>query len=193
MLKSFKLIKKGLDILVYRLHTQGVGVTLIWIYGRGIPFITGVPILKYSRITPQIYVGPQYRQAGKRKLEQSGINGDVNLRIEFDDAAHGLALENYCHLPTVDDTAPTLDHLQQGVAFIRQVTSAGGKVYIHCAGGVGRAPTMAAAYFISQGLSLEDALILIKKTRPFIKITPEQMEQLERFERTKADKAVPKK
>ena len=26
----------------------------------------------------------------------------VNMRVEYDDAAHGLALARYCHLPTVD-------------------------------------------------------------------------------------------
>jgi protein-tyrosine phosphatase len=111
-----------------------------------------------------------------------GINGSVNMRIEFDDAAHGLSLEHYCHLPTVDDHAPALDDLQQGVAFIHKVTADGGKVYIHCGGGIGRAPTMAAAYFISRGLKLDEAIGLIKKSRPFVRMMPAQMEQLRRFE-----------
>ena len=55
--------------------------------------------MRYSQITPEIYVGSQYSQAGKRKLKQFGINGSVNLRIEFDDAVHGLDLEEYCYLP----------------------------------------------------------------------------------------------
>jgi protein-tyrosine phosphatase len=180
---AFGLIKKGLGIFADRLRTQGIRLTLIWLYGRGVPLITGIPIMKYSQITPQIYVGPQYRRAGKGKLEQRGIHGDVNLRLEFDDAAHGLALKNYCHLPTVDDTAPSLDHLREGIDFINQITSKGGKVYIHCAGGIGRAPTMAAAYLISQGLTLDEAIALIKKSRPFIRIMPEQMERLKQFER----------
>ena len=182
MSKLLKLIQKGIRILVYRLRTQGVRTTLLWSYARGIPAVTGIPTMKYSRITPEIYVGPQYRRAGKRKLLRTGINGIVNMRIEFDDAARGLALEHYCHLPTVDDHAPTLDDLHQGVAFIHKVTAGGGKVYIHCGGGIGRAPTMAAAYFISQGLRLDEAIGLIRKSRPFIKMMPVQMEQLQRFE-----------
>ncbi len=182
VLKLLNLIKKGSRILIWRLRTQGAWVTLVWFYGRGIPLITGIPMIKFSQITPEIYVGPQYNRAGKRSLERQGITGDVNMRIEFDDAAYGLALEHYCHLPTIDDDAPTVDHLNQGIAFIRQVTAEGGRVYIHCAGGVGRAPTMAAAYFISQGFSLEQAIELIKKSRPFIKIMPPQMAQLRQFE-----------
>jgi len=177
-----KKIKKGWNILSYRLKTQGLKTTLIWIYGRGVPKLTGVPLFQFSEITPQIFVGPQFNRRGKRVLEAAGITGDVNLRVEFDDAAHGLALKNYCYLPTTDDDAPGLAHLQKGVTFIQNELATGGKVYIHCAGGVGRAPTMAAAYFISKGYSLSDALALICKTRPFIKIMPPQMAQLEKFE-----------
>jgi len=187
MSKLLRLVRKGVRILVYRLRRQGVRTTLLWLYARGTPAVTGVPILKYSRITPEIYVGPQYRRAGKGKLSRMGIDSVVNMRLEFDDAAHGLALEHYCHLPTADDDAPTLDHLHQGVAFIRKVIADGGKVYIHCGGGIGRAPTMAAAYFISQGLKLDEAVGLIKKSRPFINIVPAQMVQLERFVATQSE------
>ena len=100
--------------------------------------MTGVPILKFSKVTKNLYVGAQYNEKGKRYLEERGINSDVNLRIEFDDAEHGLALDEYCYLPTIDDDAPTMAHLEEGVAFITRVIEEGGKVYIHCAGGVGR-------------------------------------------------------
>lgn len=174
--------RKGRDILTRRVRSQGLRVSLIWFYSRGFSKLTGIPILRHSRITPEVYVGAQYGRLGKRKLERAGITGDVNLRTEFDDAAHGLALLHYLHLPTVDDHAPTFDNLEQGAAFIRQEIDGGGKVYIHCAGGVGRAPTQAAAYFITQGMSLDEALTLIRRTRPFIDIRPTQMEQLKQFE-----------
>ena len=173
---------KAWHILMRRLREQGLGVTLRWAWGRGIPKVTGVPLMSNSRITPQIYVGPQYNRHGKRALEREGVTGDVNMRVEFDDAAHGLALQHYCHLPTVDDDKPAIEHLQKGVDFIRQVVADGGKVYIHCKGGVRRAPTMAAAYFVSEGMSLTAALDLIKQARPFINITPPQMEALRRYE-----------
>jgi protein-tyrosine phosphatase len=55
-------------------------------------------------------------------------------------------------------------------------------VYIHCAGGVGRAPTLAAAYLITQGMPLDEALAQIRKVRPFINIVPQQMAGLKEFE-----------
>ncbi len=147
--------------------------------------------MRYSEITPHLYIGPQYNKLGKRRLEKEGIQHDVNLRIEFDDAAHGLALEQYCYLPTIDDDAPTIEHLEQGVAFIEQAINNNQKVYIHCAGGIGRAPTMAVAYFISQGMSLNNAIALIKKRRPFIRITPPQLAQLKHFETLKKQSLTP--
>ena len=174
--------RKGLGILYHRIRYQGIGVTLAWVVGRGVPKLTGVPLLRYSRITPTVYVGPQFNKRGKKALEKAGINGDINMRIEFDDAAHGLALADYCYLPTIDDAAPTMSHLQEGAAFAQRVIDEGGKVYIHCAGGIGRAPTMAAACFMSQGMSLDAALALIMATRPFINIMPPQMARLRELE-----------
>lgn len=181
MSKLVRLFRKAFAIITRRLRTQGLGTTLLWAYGRGVPAITGVPMLQYSQVTPHLYVGSQFNTWGKRLLEQQGITGCVNMRIERDDAAHGLALTQYLHLPTIDDDAPTLEHLEKGVTFIREVIQGGGKVYIHCGAGVGRAPTMAAAYLIDEGYSLDESLAMIRKVRPFITITSPQMEQLRSF------------
>jgi len=177
-----QLIRKGLSIFVHRIKTQGLSTTFQWIHGRGIPYISGVPILKYSQVTPDLFVGPQFRQRGKVFLEGQGIHACVNMRIEKDDAELGLALQQYLHLPTIDDAAPSIEHLNQGVAFIRKVIDDGGKVYIHCGAGVGRAPTMAAAYLIAQGYDLQSALSIIRLPRPFITITPPQMKCLATYE-----------
>lgn len=181
-MKYIKLIFKIIRILLQRIRKQGLITTAVWLYARGVPIVTGVPILKYSKITDQIYIGPQYGKAGKTRLEAEGIHNSVNMRVEFDDAEHGLDLENYCYLPTVDDDAPTPEHLEQGVAFIRNAMESDGKVYIHCAGGIGRAPTIAAAYFIHMGMSLDESLHLIRKTRPFINVMPVQMVALKEYE-----------
>jgi protein tyrosine phosphatase (PTP) superfamily phosphohydrolase (DUF442 family) len=175
-------LRKGFTIFKRRLREQGISTTLLWIYGRVIPWVTGKPLLQFCEVTPQLYVGPQYRSNGLEFLRKSGIHAVVNMRIEKDDAKLGLAPAQYCYLPTVDDEAPSFMHLQQGVEFIGRVIQDGGKVYIHCGAGVGRAPTMAAAYLISNGKRLPEALQMIKKARPFIAITSPQMKALRAFE-----------
>lgn len=191
-----KTIRKGARIIVRRLRAQGFRTTALWAYARGVPYITGVPILRYSRVTPALYVGPQHRANGKRALAQAGIAYILNMRSEFDDDAHGLTLTpdtppgsspadvraSYCHLPTPDDEAPSMAHLAQGIAFIESALDSGGKVYIHCSAGVGRAPTMAAAYLIRRGYSIDAALDLIRSARPFITVTPPQMQRLRELE-----------
>jgi hypothetical protein len=174
-------VEKGWEIITRRLEDQGLWVTLQWLFGRGVPKVTGVPMAYNSQVTPQIWVGPQFNRRGREYLEARGVNGCVNLRVEYDDAANGLALPNYCYLPTVDDECPSPEHLQKGVDFIRGVVKEGGQVYIHCKAGVGRAPTMAAAYFVAQGMTVDEAIALIKKRRPFIAPTPPQLEALHAY------------
>jgi protein-tyrosine phosphatase len=103
------------------------------------------------------------------------------MRIEYDDNHRGIAPERYLHLPTVDDTAPTLDHLREGVAFIAEEMERGGAVYVHCGSGVGRAPALAAAYFVSTGVEPEEAWNRIRAVRPFVRPTLPQIEQIHRF------------
>lgn len=179
-----KTLRKGLRILAFRIRCQGMKTTIAWVVARALPLLTGVPVFRFSEITPQLLVGPQFRLRGKRALERKGVHASVNMREEFDDHARDLDLDAYCFLPTTDDFAPSMAHLFQGVNFIQREIAAGNKVYIHCGGGIGRAPTMAAAYFISQGDSKEQALDRIRTVRPFINLSPEQARQLERFAAT---------
>jgi protein-tyrosine phosphatase len=103
------------------------------------------------------------------------------MRIEYDDTEAGVALSNHLHLKVVDDDTPTAEQLHIGVAFVQDQIEKNGSVYIHCGSGIGRAPTMAAAYLLSTGLTTEQAWALIRKTRPFIRPTPVQVEQIEQF------------
>lgn len=180
-MKLWNLFRKAPVIIVRRLRTQGLSTTVIWFCVRSFDKLTGIPPLRFSQITPEICVGPQLGKRGKRYLERVGITGSINLRAEYDDAAYGLALREYCYLPTIDDEVPTPEQIQQGIVFIQQTLTAGGKVYIHCAGGSGRAPTMCMAYLISQGMGFDEAIALVRKARPFIQPSPAQMDYLRRL------------
>ena len=176
-----KKLTNGLDILRGRLVTQGLRATALWAADHGVRIATGAPIRSLSEITPQLHVGGQYRRRGWPKLEERGITAVVNMRVEFDDNHAGIAPARYLHLPTVDDTAPTMEHLREGVAFISAEIKRGGAVYVHCASGVGRAPALAAAYFVSTGLSSDEAWQRIRRVRPFIRPTRAQVAQTRVF------------
>jgi predicted protein tyrosine phosphatase len=172
---------KPFRLLVRRLTQQGVKVTLWWAADHVVRAISGAPIQRVSHILPGLHVGGQYRHRGWHRLAARGVTAVVNLRIEFDDAAAGIAPAHYLRLPTVDDSAPSREHLRQGVAFIAAEVAQGGQVYVHCGSGVGRAATMAAAYLVSTGLTADQAWDCIRQVRPFIRPTAVQVAAIEQF------------
>jgi protein tyrosine phosphatase (PTP) superfamily phosphohydrolase (DUF442 family) len=175
------ILRKALSILWWRLSRDGVRVTALWAADHLVRILTGAPIRRVSQITPHLHVGGQYRQRGWRRLAARGITSVVNLRIEVDDRAKGIAPPGYLHLPTVDDAAPSLEHLQAGADFIAERVARDEGVYVHCGSGVGRAATLAAAYLSSTGLSPEEAWACIRQVRPFIRPSAVQVEQIRRF------------
>ena len=187
-MKLTKKLIKNIGILWSRFTKQGLRASMLWAADHAVRILTGAPIRSVSQVTPQLHVGGQYRRRGWARLAARGITAVVNLRTEFDDAAAGIlpagtALERYLYLPAVDDTPPTLEQLRRGADFIAEEIARGGGVYIHCGAGVGRAPTMAAAYLVSTGLTPDEAWARIRAVRPFIRIKPGQVAQIERFAR----------
>jgi len=176
-----KTIVKAFRILWERLTQQGLRATFLWAADHTVRRITGAPLRYVSQITPSLHVGGQYRRRGWSQLSARGITAVVNMRIEFDDNDAGIAPPRYLYLPTVDDTAPSLEDLQKGVAFIQEEAARGGGVYVHCGAGVGRAAAMAAAYLVGTGLSPDEAWARIREVRPFVRPQAVQVEQVERF------------
>ncbi|MYH66890.1 MAG: dual specificity protein phosphatase family protein [Chloroflexi bacterium] len=142
---------------------------------------TGAPIWRLCAVTPQLLVGGQHYRRGYAKMRAYGITAILNMRGERCDLARGIGGERYLQLATIDNTPPSLEDLRRGSDFIREEIRRGGKVYVHCAVGCGRAPTMAAAYLVSTGLPADEALRRIKHARPFVHPTPEQRAALAAF------------
>jgi len=180
-MRLLKAITKRVDILWSRLTRQGLRVTALWAADHIVRIVTGAPLRSASQIAPELHVGGQYRRRGWSRLASRGVTAVVNLRIEFDDNDAGIAPEHYLYLPTVNDETPTLEQLHTGVTFIAEEIAQGGGVYIHCGAGIGRAPTMAAAYLVSTGLTPGQAWARIRAVRPFIRLKPVQVNQIERF------------
>lgn len=145
--------------------------------------ITGKPRSRRSMITPQLFLGGQYGQSGLATLKNWGITGVVSMRMIKPNQFLNTEWLSVLHLPTPDQTAPSLIQLHEGVAFIKNNIDKGGKVYIHCHHGEGRGPSMTAAYLISTGMTLNDALTEIRKVRNFIRPTEVQINRLKEFEK----------
>ncbi len=178
---TINLVAQGLRILYRRLTEQGLWTTILWAADHLVRRLSGANIRRLSQITPQLHVGGQYRQRGWARLAARGITAVINMRAEFDDRQAGIAPPRYLYLATVDDHAPALAQLEEGAGFIADEIARGGGVYVHCGSGVGRAPTMVAAYLVRSGLTLDEAWARIRQARPFVRPTPVQVAQLRRF------------
>jgi protein-tyrosine phosphatase len=170
--------------LADQLRTQGPRLTAMAGVDKFGRKLLGRPIWRYSWITPQILLGGQPARRVWPALAALGVKGVINLRAEYDyldRLARTTDQVRYLHLPTVDNTAPTLEQLAEGVRFMREILSKDGKVYIHCWEGLGRGPTMVAAYLVSTGLTPDEAWDYIRTVRPFIRPVPAQRAQLQAF------------
>lgn len=171
--------------LAHMLRHQGVPGTLQAGVDKVYRLVRGRPMGRFSQITSRLWLGGQPSARGLRWLAAHGVTGLVNLRSEYDYARLiASPMMRYLHLPTDDETAPALKVLQAGVDFIREEVEAGGRVYVHCWEGLGRGPTLVAAYFVSQGYTPAAAWARIRQRRPFVRPTTGQQEQLRLFAQT---------
>lgn len=85
------------------------------------------------------------------------------------------------NIPIPDFAAPTLEQID---AFLTLVGSSlpQKKVLVHCRGGIGRTGTMAAAYWITKGLSSESAIAKTRTRQRYAVESPEQEARLREFE-----------
>ena len=168
-------------IIYRRLKEQGSRATWLWFKDKVKRRTLGFSPPEISRVTPHVYVGGQHKQRGLDAMRKHGITALLNMREEADDAERGVLLDDYLWLPTTDDAPPSLEDLERGVDFIETHAATGNGVYIHCASGVGRAPTMAAAYLVRQGATPQEAWEKIRAGRPFVRPTPLQVEVIRTF------------
>ncbi len=118
------------------------------------------------------------------ELVRMGVTHIINMQIEFDDRplAEGYPVTVF-HNPTDDDFQLKPPRLFQGaVEFaLDALDQHEGKVYIHCAAGVHRAPMMTLAIMRVLGWPLEDAKKLIQQRRYVVDWADIYVQSVEEF------------
>ena len=84
-MRWLRLGAKGLRIVAWRARHQGSWVTFNWAWTRLYLWTVGRPVLRYCRVTPQLYVGGQINAKGWRWLTERGLSADVNMPTEMVD------------------------------------------------------------------------------------------------------------
>jgi protein-tyrosine phosphatase/sulfur carrier protein ThiS len=140
--------------------------------------------LDVSWVTDSLAVGGAFESGHVRRLAAAGVRAVVDLREEaVDDEAllanHGIRL---LHLPATDTHAPTQEQLDRGVAWIREQIAEGRRVFVHCAGGIGRSPLLVCAVLVSEGNTAQRALDRVRARRWQVAPNDRQLEALLKFE-----------
>jgi protein-tyrosine phosphatase len=163
--------------LAWKIATNGLKFGIF----RWITELTGIPLVIYSQITPHIIIGGRLSKVGILYLRLKKVNAILNLREEFDDKSLKMNIRHYCHLPTKDFSKISDSDYKLGIKFIKAQTEKNNIVYIHCAEGISRAPSMALAFFVAEGKTLNDGHNMILIKRPFISILDNQLESIRRL------------
>lgn len=138
---------------------------------------------EYSKINRYIYIGTNFccRKHFAKSLLRQGITTDISLEDNKIDTPFGVKC--YLWLPVKDHHPPSRYQFLTGVSCIDKAVKNNNKVYVHCQNGHGRAPTLVAAYLISQGMSVKEAIDLLKSKRAEIHLRPSQLKALKKFAR----------
>ena len=107
-----------------------------------------------------------------------GLSAVIDMRSEACDDADALAQLGIAHLnlPVEDHAAPRVRHFDAAVTFAERCAARGGKLFIHCQEGVGRAPITALAVLAARGEDPMAALERAKARRWQVSPNPVQYE-----------------
>ena len=125
-------------------------------------------MFEFSNITDDLFIGITPLASDYNGLRELGIKLIINMRLfhgPFPDSHHTPI--RLLWLRTFDSPLfpIPIPKLITGARAALETIGAGGKVYVHCAGGRHRGVTMGACVLIAQGYDPEAAMKLIRERR----------------------------
>ena len=119
--------------------------------------------MNFDFITERIAVGQKIDTQGFAiALRDAGITHVINL---FSPEQFWMG-ETLCLAQEDDGTPRPAEHIHAAIKFAFKVLAKGGKLYIHCQWGIGRAPATCYAILRAFGIGEEEAIQLLETRRP---------------------------
>jgi protein-tyrosine phosphatase/membrane-associated phospholipid phosphatase len=137
----------------------------------------------WQEVAPGLLVGRALNESEAAEAVKKGVTAVLDLTAEFTEAAPFRAV-TYRNIPVLDLTRPTPEQLNEAVEFLTR-EAAIGTVYLHCKIGYSRCAAVAGAYLLANGLACtsEEAVKILRQTRPSIVIRPEARQAIREFAR----------
>ncbi len=124
-----------------------------------------------SGITDQLYVSGWPRKSNLKELREIGF--DLIIHMPLQSPSKYLKAERYDVLRLFSsDTLFTpipIRVLEKGVEKALPVMESGAKVLVYCKSGIHRSAAMATCILVSQGMSVDEAINLVKEKRSVAK------------------------
>jgi atypical dual specificity phosphatase len=114
----------------------------------------------WDRVDEHVLLGAMPLKRDVPKLVREGVRAVVNMCEEYPGplAEYKQAGIEQLWVPTVDFNPPTLEQVQQAVAFMQRFVADGQGVYVHCKAGRARSATIVLCWLIkARGFAPQDA------------------------------------
>lgn len=143
---------------------------------------SAVVMYGYSWVDGVLAVMPKPADSDLPAIAADGVDLLVTL-TETPLSAEALAAAGLdgMHLPIVDYQAPTDDQMLAFVDAVEARRTNGQRVGVHCLAGRGRSGTMAAVWFVHEGMTADQAIADIRELRPGSIETDVQEEAVHRY------------
>jgi protein-tyrosine phosphatase/membrane-associated phospholipid phosphatase len=140
----------------------------------------------WHELAPGLLIGRMLNESEAADAIRQGVTAVLDLTAEFS-APAAFRAARYRNMPVLDLTRPTSDQLREAVQFLSREAAAG-TVYLHCKVGYSRSAAVAGAYLLANRLAStpEEAVKVLRRTRPSIIIRPEALEAIREFARERA-------
>jgi protein-tyrosine phosphatase len=137
-------------------------------------------ISAWSEIMPGILLGRRLNEDEARQLFNNGHFAVLDLAPEI---AEKKLLHNcdYSHVPILDLVPPSIRQLNEALDFIHSHYPKS-RIFIHCSLGLSRGAAVVTAFLIRLGLNTENAISLIRQSRPQVIVSKELIQILKNFE-----------
>ena len=142
------------------------------------------------KITENLAIGPRPNAAEVEKwckeLMDNGINHVVSLISDEEIKAYGIEKEKewleeydigFDSFPINDFDVPDDEEFLEMMKKFIEEQKKGKNLFLHCAGGVGRAGTLACCLLVAQGVDTDDAVKLVSEKRG--RASPETQGQIQ--------------